>query len=89
MPPVWIFFFYFIKSPLPAPTPPPQHATSNNTAKLHWIPTLLFLILYETRRARIFDTTLFYIDYSCRNENNTRLVILEELLRICVQVERI
>ena len=48
MPPVWIFFsfFFFLLYQVLlslAPTPP-QHATSNNTAKLHWIPTLLFLI---------------------------------------------
>lgn len=64
MPPVWclspppnIFFFwvlllhfYFIKILLfPAPAPPPQPATSNDTAKLHWIPTprLSFLIFFK------------------------------------------
>ncbi|KAG7223442.1 hypothetical protein INR49_015545, partial [Caranx melampygus] len=29
----------------PAPAPPPQPATSNDTAKLHWIPTLLLSFL--------------------------------------------
>lgn len=48
------FFFYFIKSP-PFPTltpPPPQHATSNNTAKLHWIPTLLSPIFVRKQESK-------------------------------------
>lgn len=71
-----LLHFYFIKILLfPAPAPPPQPATSNDTAKLHWIPTLLlsFLIfLRKHKRARIFDTTYFYMSYSCKNENNTK-----------------
>lgn len=45
------FLFYFIKSP-PFPAPTPQHATSNNTAKLHWIPTLLFLIFVWNQESK-------------------------------------
>lgn len=91
-----LLHFYFIEIPfLPAPAPPPQPATSNNTAKLHWIPTLLLSFLIFVRkhkRARIFDTTYFYMSYSCKNEmtQNIRLIILEGLLCfVCVQVQRI
>lgn len=83
----FIFFFcLFFWSPcsistlskiflFPAPTPPPQPATSDDTAKLHWIPTLLLSFLIFVRkhkRARIFDTTYFYMSYSCKNENDTK-----------------
>lgn len=66
-----LLHFYFIKILLfPAPTPPLQPATSDDTAKLHWIPTLLlsFLIFVRNKRARIFDTTYFYMSYSCKND---------------------
>lgn len=70
-----LLHFYFIKIPLiPAPAPPPQPATSNNTAKLHWIPALLLFLIFvrKHKRARIFDTTYFYMNYSCKNENDTQ-----------------
>lgn len=75
------FFFVFFWSPFSISTlsksssslllllllnlPPPT------TAKLHWIPTLLLSFLIFVRkhkRARIFDTTYFYMSYSCKND---------------------
>lgn len=52
--PAHLLHFYFIETllrPSPAPPPPPRPATSNDSAKLHWIPALLllsFLIFCKT-----------------------------------------
>lgn len=58
MAPVWFFLSFHFFSPVPfllyqvfflAPTPP-QPTTSDDTAKLHWIPTLLFSFLNFVRK---------------------------------------
>ena len=59
----FVFVFCFFGSPVPfllikillfpaPPPPPPQPATLNNTAKLHWIPSLPFSFLIFVREHR-------------------------------------
>ena len=86
-----LLHFYFIKNP-----PLSCSYSSSSTCHLRrhsqtsldsYPPPLLFLIFVRKhKRARIFDTTYFYMSYSCKNEmtQNIRLIILEGLLMFCL-----
>lgn len=87
MPPVWIYFFLLCRTSFPrSHFSSTCHLQQHSQTSLDSYPPLPNFSMKPGEQEYL---TLHCFALIILAETNTRLVILEELLRICVQVQRI